>query len=256
MLRAIIVLVALSAGGVAALMSLGPSGAMPADAAGNQVGSTVITTDVLVAASDLDRGSLMDAAAMRWQPWPQSLINAAFITRNQRPDAMTALNGLVLQNRLIAGEPIFDAKLAAGDTGALSILLAAGKRAIAVRISAENSAGGFVLPNDRVDVLLTTTEMDKMGHNTVSSQLILKNVKVLAVDQTVDSTSESVVGKTATLELTPAEVEIVTAAETAGAISLALRPISENGEDSALPVPQKTKLRIFRGGQLEVVDVN
>lgn len=256
MLRVIIILVALSAGGMAAWMSLGPSNALPADAAGSQVSGATGTTDVLVAANDLDRGSLMNAAAMRWQPWPQNLINAAFITRNQRPDAMTTLNGLVLRNALLAGEPIFDAKLAAADTGALSILLASGKRAVAVRISAENSAGGFVLPNDRVDVLLTTTEMDKAGHNSVSSHLILKNVKVLAVDQTIDSTSEAVVGKTATLELTPAEVEIVTAAETAGAISLALRPISENGEDSALPVSQKTQLRIFRGGQLEVVDIN
>ncbi|MBC7477913.1 MAG: Flp pilus assembly protein CpaB [Pseudorhodobacter sp.] len=256
MLRAIIVLVALSAGGVAAWLSLGPSAALSGDAAGSQIGSAVTTTDVLVAATDLDRGSLLNAATMHWQPWPQNLVNAAFITRSQRPDAMTTLTGLVLRNGLTTGEPIFDAKLAAGDTGALSILLASGKRAIAVRISAENSAGGFILPNDRVDVLLTTTEMDKVGHNTVSSHLILKNVKVLAVDQTIDSTSEAVVGKTATLELTPAEVEIVTAAETAGAISLALRPISENGEDSALPVLQKTKLRIFRGGQLEVLDVN
>ena len=259
MLRAMIFLVAVSSGGLAAFMSFSPSGAPPADAVGALSGSTVQTTEVLVAAVDIERGSLMTPAALQWQPWPSTLINAAFITRSQRPDAITALDGLVVRNGLISGEPIFDAKLAAGDTGALSIILAAGKRAVAVRISAENSAGGFVLPNDRVDVMLTTTQMDKAGNNTVSSRLILKNVKVLAVDQAIDSTSEAVVGKTATLELRPAEVEIVTAGETAGAISLALRPISDNGEDSALPpvpVAQKVVLRIFRGGQLEVVDVN
>jgi pilus assembly protein CpaB len=184
------------------------------------------------------------------------LISAVFITRTQRPDAMTALNGLVVRNGLISGEPIFDAKLTAGDIGALSIILSPGKRAVAVRISAENSAGGFVLPNDRVDVLLTTTELDKAGHNIVSSHLILKNVKVLAVDQAIDSNSEAVVGKTATLELKPAEVEVVTAAETSGAISLALRPISDIGEDSTLPVTQRTNLRIFRGGKLEVMYLN
>ena len=256
MLRAIILLAALSSGGAAAWLSLSPSGMRPTDAAGTMSGSPVQTTEVLVAALDLERGSLMGPASTQWQPWPESLINPAFITRSQRPDAMTMMNGLVVRNGFISGEPIFDAKLATGDTGALSIILSPGKRAVAVRISAENSAGGFVLPNDRVDVLLTTTELDKEGNTTVTSQLILKNVKVLAVDQAIDSSSEAVVGKTATLELKPAEVEILTAAETSGAISLALRPISDNGEDSAIPVSQKMNLRIFRGGKLEVVDVN
>jgi pilus assembly protein CpaB len=254
MLRALIVLVALSAGGAAAWMSLGPPSARTADMVAGSVDAS--TTDVLVAAVDLDRGAVVDAAAMRWQPWPQNLVNAAFITRNQRPDAITALTGLVLRNGLISGEPILEAKLAEGDAGALSVILAPGKRAVAVRISAENSAGGFMLPNDRVDVLLTTTQLDKAGHNTVSTRLILKNVKVLAVDQAVDTKSEAVVGKTATLELKPEDVETVTTAETAGALSLALRPLSDNGEDSVVPAPQKTSLRIFRGGQMEVVDVN
>lgn len=192
MLRGLIVLVALSAGGFAAWMSLDPSSALSAEGvvSASQRGATA--TDVLVAAVDLDRGALMDTAAMRWQPWPQDLVSAAFITRNQRPDAIKTLTGLVLRNALISGEPILDAKLAKGDSGALSVILSPGKRAIAVRISAENSAGGFVLPNDRVDVLLTTTQIDKAGHNAVSSRMILKNVKVLAVDQAVDATSEAV----------------------------------------------------------------
>lgn len=255
MLRAFIVLVALSAGGLAAWMSLGPPSTRAADGVSSITGETGATY-VLVAALDLDRGAAVDATGMRWQPWPQDLVNAAFITRTQRPDAIKALTGKVLRAALISGEPIFDAKLGDGEASALSIMLASGKRAIAVRISAENSAGGFVLPNDRVDVILTTTQLDKAGHNLVATRLILKNVKVLAVDQTVDTKDESVVGKTATLELKPTEVEIVTMAETAGAISLALRPMSDNGEDSAVPVAEKTSLRIFRGGQIEVVDVN
>jgi pilus assembly protein CpaB len=75
------------------------------------------------------------------------------------------------------------------------------------------------------------------------------------VDQAVDSTGDAVVSKTATLELKPEEVEILTAAETAGAISLALRPLADNGEDSALPAYETTSLRIYRGGKMEVVDV-
>ena len=256
MLRGLIVLVALSAGGLAAWMSLGQPGLRSADVAEPASASATATTEVLVAAVDLDRGALMDATAMRWQPWPEALVNTAFITRNQRPEAIEALSGLVLRNGLVSGEPILDTRLSEADAGALAVMLAPGKRAVAVRISAENSAGGFVLPNDRVDVLLTTTQLDKAGHNAVSSRLLLKNVKVLAVDQAVDSTGDAVVGKTATLELNPDEVEIVTAAETSGALSLALRPMSDNGEDSLLPVSGTTSLRIFRGGQMEVVEVN
>lgn len=256
MLRGLIVIVALAAGGLAAWLSLGTPTADPVGTASQSVSES---TDVLVAAVDLDRGSVMDPAALRWQAWPVDMINPVYITRAQRPDAMQTLAGLILRNPLIAGEPIFDAKLAGGDAGALSVILAPGKRAVAVRISAENSAGGFVLPNDRVDVLLTTTRLDTTGQNTVISRLILKNVKVLAVDQTSDSTSEAVVGKTATLELSPGEVEIVTAGETSGALSLALRPMSDNAEDSTiptLPTSEKTTLRIFRGGQMEVVEIN
>jgi pilus assembly protein CpaB len=76
----------------------------------------------------------------------------------------------------------------------------------------------------------------------------------LAVDQTIDETSDAVVGKTATLELKPADVEIVTAAEVAGAVSLALRAVSDNGEDSAILVADKKTFRIFRSGQMEVVE--
>lgn len=255
MIRGLIVLVAVLAGGLAAWISLGAPSTQSANLAANALGGRVASTDVLVAADDLDRGTVMDENAMRWQPWPQDLASASFITRNQRPDAIATLAGLVLRNGLVAGEPILDARLAEGEEGALSVILSPGKRAVAVRISAENSAGGFVLPNDRVDVVVTTTQLDNAGNKAVSSRLILKNVKVLAVDQAVDSSSEAVVGKTATLELKPEEVEIVTAAETLGALSLALRPMSDNGDDPALPVPAKTPLRIFRGGKLEMVDV-
>ncbi len=256
MLRGLIVLVALSAGGLAAWMSLAPPGAGPAGRVDGAPQDAADTVDVLVAAVDLDRGSLMGATAMRWQPWPTDLVNPAFITKNQRPDAIETLDGLILRGGLISGEPILDARLVQGDAGALSVILASGRRALSVRISAENSAGGFVLPNDRVDVLLTTTQLDRAGHNAVTSRLILKNVKVLAVDQVVDAAGEAVVGKTATLELKPEEVAVVTAAEISGSLSLALRALSDNAEDPALPMSETTSLRIFRGDQMEVVEVN
>lgn len=255
MLRSFIFLVALLAGGGAVWVSMGA----PAAVTAATDGPAPRMADVLVAAYDLTPGSVLEPGAMRWQPWPQDALNAAFITHDARPDAMHGFAGLIARGGLVAGEPVQDAKLSARDAGALSVILAPGKRAVAVRINAENSAGGFVLPHDRVDVLLTTSHPGASGQNNVSSRVILKNVKVLAVDQMVDGTSEAVVGKTATLELSPAEVEVLTAAEVAGSLSLALRAMSDNDEDSLIVVEEeeaKKTLRIFRGGQLEVVELN
>lgn len=256
MLRGFIFLIAILAGGLAVWMSMGASGRVIAATDRADAGQGVRMHDVLVAASEIAPGTLMDSAAMRWQPWPETALHAAFITRDLRPDAPQAFAGLIVRSGLVAGEPIHDGKLATRDAGALSVILAHGKRAVAVRISAESSAGGFVLPNDRVDVLLTTNQVAPNGTNSVVSRVILKNVKVLAVDQMIDGNSEAVVGKTATLELSPSEVEILTAAEVSGSLSLALRAMSDNAEDSAIVVEERKTLRIFRGGQLEVVDLD
>lgn len=254
MLRAMIFLVAILAGGGAAWMSLVATAPLPSEAVA--VDLTSETTEILVATIDLERGALVDPAAMRWQNWPQEALHPTFITRDLRPDAVLALDGMVVRGGVIAGEPIYEAKLAAGDVGILSVMLSPGRRAIAVRISAENTAGGFVLPNDRVDVLLTTTRQDSSGKNQASSRVILKNVKVLAVDQVIDGSSDTIVGKTATLELKPEEVETLTAAEVSGAVSLALRALADNAETSVIEeIVTKKTLRIFRNGQIEVVEL-
>jgi pilus assembly protein CpaB len=172
MLRGLIFLVALSAGAVAVWMSVGAFGAIPVSTDRQEAGQKTSATEVLVAAIDLAPGSSVDPTAMSWQPWPQEALNPAFITREQRPDAIESFAGLVVRTGLITGEPIHDAKFAVRDAGALSVILSSGKRAVAVRISAENSAGGFVLPNDRVDVLLTTSVLLATGQNNASSRVI------------------------------------------------------------------------------------
>lgn len=255
MLRGLIFLMAILAAGGAAWMSLSSSGAVSAsDGSQDTVVSSM--TQILVAAVDLPAGALADTTSFRWQSWPMDTVNASFITHDLRPDAGAAFAGQIVRAGLIAGEPIYDAKFAAGDAGALAVILASGKQAVAVRVSAENSAGGFVLPNDRVDVLLTTNRPDAVGMNRFTSKVILKNVKVLAVDQMTDGSSDAVVGKTATLELKPAEVEIVTAAEASGALSLALRAMADNGDVAELLVTEKRTIRIIRGGQLEIVELD
>ena len=172
---------------------------------------------------------------MRWQSWPESALNSAYITRSARPDALETLANSYVRNHMSAGEPIRDENLLPATGGFLSTLLSSGKRAIGVRITAESTAGGFILPNDRVDVLLTVALQGQSDHFT---RTILRNVPVLAIDQSVDDRSQdektkakaAIVGRTATLELDPRQAEILTSGEATGTISLALRSVTDNGE--------------------------
>jgi pilus assembly protein CpaB len=121
---------------------------------------------------------------------------------------------------------------------------------MAVRISAESTAGGFILPNDRVDVL-------RSDGKSMVSQTILSNVRVLAIDQVVDdankndSSKANVIGKTATLELDPSQAEIITAAQAAGTLSLSLRSAADNDD---YHISNRQAVRIIRAGHSEVLN--
>src|SRR5207253_3274524 len=135
-----------------------------------------------------------------------------YVTRSSRPDAIDTLAGAIIRNHIAGGEPIQEGNLTPRHAGYLATVLPAGKRAMAVRVSAESTAGGFILPNDRVDVLHSDGK-SPLSHT------ILSNVRVLAIDQVVDDTTKNenskanVIGKTATLELDPSQAEILTAAQ-------------------------------------------
>ena len=256
MLRVAIFVLALLAGGGAAWLSTGMSGAAPVIAEAGAAAPMAPRQEVLVAAVDVVPGMMIEAGSLRWQSWPPDALNETFILRSTRPDAAEELAGMIAPNGVVTGEPVHEGKLSAGDAGILSVMLESGRRAVAVRISAENTAGGLIIPNDRVDVLHTTTRTDAGGQAEASSRVILSNVRVLAIDQMVDSTSGAIVGKTATLELAPEEVEVVTGAEASGAISLALRALADNDETSIAEVVESNTVRVFRAGLEETIEVN
>jgi pilus assembly protein CpaB len=253
MLRALILVFALLAGGLAAWFAMpkaGDSGVAVLAAAAPPPPSM----GVLVAATDLAAGATLTAETLRWQDWPVAAVNAAFITQDAKPDAVVSMAGLVVRTGLVAGEPIYESRLVGAGAGYLSVMLATGRRAIAVRISAENTAGGFILPDDHVDVLHTVSSVDPSGKMQAKSSLILQNVRVLAIDQmTADRQSDSVVGKTATLELNAEQVEAISAAEASGALSLALRAVADNSETSELVTVRPRTVQIFRTGGVEVI---
>ena len=136
-----------------------------------------------------------------------------------------------------AGEPIRESKLIkAKGSGYMAAILPSGMRAISVEISPETGAGGFILPNDHVDVILSRRDRlaeKSAGVEVHTSEVILSNVRVLAIDQTVEEKNGQrvVVGKTATLELAPRQAETLALSRQLGTLSLALRSLVDSDKD-------------------------
>ncbi len=171
--------------------------------------------------------------------------------------------GSVVREPILAGEPIVARKIVrAGDSGYLAAYLEPGMRAMAIKVSVETAAGGFILPGDRVDVLLTqqTTLSNLDGASQASkfrSSMVMQNVKVLAIDQTTRAgeDEQSVVGATATLELRPSDSEALALAKSEGELSLVLRSYADTaGPSGRVQAPRESSaVRIFRGGAPETV---
>ena len=227
--RIVVLFIALSAGAVAAYLASG-SDNKPAPA--EQV-VQLPTVDVLVAKADIGLGQALTPNDVQWQSWPASTAGNTFIRRNDRPGATTQLAGSIARAPFIAGEPIREAKLVKADgSGFMAAILPTGMRAVSTEISPETGAGGFILPNDRVDVLLTRREKNPNPTATadiVHSEILLANVRVLAIDQAPKEKEgqNSVVGKTVTLELKPEQAATLAAGRQAGTLSLALRSIAD-----------------------------
>jgi pilus assembly protein CpaB len=225
--RIIVLVIALVAGGIAALLA-GRSGETPPAPAPV---AQLETVDVLVAGSDIGLGQLVGGHDLRWQTWPAAAANSNFIRRGDRPDAVNQLAGSITRQPFAAGEPIREIKLIKGKgSGYMAAILPTGMRAISTEISAETGAGGFILPNDHVDVILSRRDKEAekaVGVEVHSSETILSNVRVLAIDQTVEEKNGQrvVVGKTATLELSPRQAETLALSRQMGTLSLALRSL-------------------------------
>jgi pilus assembly protein CpaB len=225
--RIIVLSVAIGAGGIAAYLASG-SDKPPAEPV-----AQLQTVDVLVAKSDINLGQTLLAEDMQWQTWPTAAASNTFIRRTERPDATTQIAGSIARSPFIAGEPIREPKLIkANGSGFMAAILPTGMRAISTEISPETGAGGFILPNDRVDVILSRREKnpDKSASaDIVVSEIILTNIRVLAIDQAPKEKEgqNSVVGRTATLELKPEQAPLLAAARQAGTLSLALRSIAD-----------------------------
>lgn len=230
--RLVVLAVAIGAGGLAALLA-GRSEKPPE--VKQQAAPQISTVDILVAKSDISMGQAISPGEVQWQAWPAGTAVGNFIRKTDRPTAIEDLAGHIARAPFVAGEPIREAKLVnAKGSGFMAAILPSGMRAVSTQISPETGAGGFILPNDHVDVILTRRDAERTAGTQQSSETILSNIRVLAIDQTVEEKNgqKVVVGKTATLELSPSQAETLTLGQQLGTLSLALRSITDASRDT------------------------
>lgn len=220
----------------------------------------VETVKVLTASADISLGNVLKAKSLKWQEWPKSAISAHLVTNKNEPGAIKKFTGATVRAPFVTGEPILARKLVINNQGGvMSAILPAGMRATSTKISPETGAGGFILPNDRVDVILTRQEPGARGTTKYFSETILTNVRVLAIDQTIedkeskDAKGKSAVGKTATLELTSEQTEVLALSEKRGSLSLALRSLVDSRPGANKPEFADSSRRRGRNGSVTVL---
>jgi pilus assembly protein CpaB len=186
---------------------------------------------VLVARNGVRAGQLIKPEDLRWQAWPQGTLPPTYILEGKRQ--ISDFIGAVARTPLSVGQPIVETDIVMpGSRGFLAAVLKPGLRAVSVPVTATTAVSGFIYAGDRVDVLLTHTLNGPNGQHS-ATETILRNARVIAMDQKVDFApgDKPDVAKTATLELTAKQTEIVTLTVKMGDLSLALRSIQDMDED-------------------------
>jgi len=260
--RIVLLLVALLAGGLAAWLAT-RGGSEPAPVAPQVVQEA--RSQVLVAKTAIGIGQRLSGDSLQWQDWPEGAVRPEYITQQGTPNAIDDMQGAVARFELFPGEPILQSKLVRADQGYLSAVLDKGMRGISISVSADSASGGFIVPNDHVDVILS-----RSGPLGTQSETILSNVRVLAINTRLGETGTTgapddgsgadsadpksqVFANTAiaTLELDPGQAETVVNATQLGKLSLALRSIvhfSPAATDIS-QIQRNAPIKIIRYGQ-------
>ena len=237
-------------------------------------GSVSIADPAQPAADAAARTSAGKTAPAKGGKTPEGEVAEAAATVTRAVDRLggggpkAAYVGAVVREAFLAGEPIVDGKVVrAGESGFMAVVLQPGMRAMSVPITVETASGGFILPGDRVDVLLSaqiqSENEEGAPRKAFMANLVLQNVKVLAIDQATqpEKGATTVVGATATLEVGPREAEALALAKAQGDLSLVLRSYADVGGPSGVATASRTSqrgasVRIFRNGESTTVAVN
>ncbi|MEO1150551.1 MAG: Flp pilus assembly protein CpaB [Pseudomonadota bacterium] len=240
--KIVVVLIALVAGGGAFYLTLtNQNNNEPAPVPVIQA-TKEKTVGVLVASVPLDRGAKLNIDAVEWKDWPEKVIgvDSAFIT-DQQADAIEKLEGAIAKTSFVPGEPLVESKIVrAGANGVLAAVMTPGMRALALRVTPETASGGFILPGDRVDIINAVSA--GRGEPTIATT-IFRDIRVLAVNEVYTENPETAVidGVNITMEFEPAQAEAFIAARTEGKLSLSLRSIREDDDQTAESTSNRKK---------------
>lgn len=209
--------------------------------AGGGAVRSVALSQVLVAATDLPTGTIMRHEHVEWRPWPTDAVDPRYATEDTHQ--VEGFVGAVARTGIAAGEPIVESRLVRlGDSGFLAAILQPGMRALTVEIDASSGIAGLIMPGDRVDVIVTHEigrDEDQLTRR--ASETVLRNVRVLALDQRLDDVSKQAgLAKTATLELEPKQTEVLAMVADLGRLSLSLRALPGDDEREAGPRRNRT----------------
>ncbi len=223
------------------------------------------TVQVLVAKRDLAVGDRIDTPDVSWQAWPADATNPAYIvdgpptvapgqnltgaaTRvadaakvavSGPSPALTSVVGTLVRMPILAGEPVLRSKLVrAGAAGVMAVTLDPGMRAMALPLTAESAVGGFILPGDHVDIVLSQQldRDDGLGSagpagkdKHFAARVVLNNVRVLAIDQSNVGPDKGIaqIGATATVEVSPDQAQQLVVAKNDGQLTFVLRSYAD-----------------------------
>ncbi|MEX0697526.1 MAG: Flp pilus assembly protein CpaB [Dongiaceae bacterium] len=194
---------------------------------------------VLVAKSDLPTGLFLKEEHLRWQAWPSETFDPGYLVENTHD--LSTLVGAVVRSSIAAGQPITEGRVVRpGDRGFLAAVLKPGMRAVSVALTPTTGISGLVFPGDRVDMVLTQSlpiDENESSYAHRSSETVLENVRILAIDQSMqDQAEDAAPAQTATIEVTPKQVEAVAVAAELGRLSLSLRSLGRAELEAADPV--------------------
>lgn len=264
--RILLLVVALVAGLLAAFLVTRGGGTVPTP-------QTIVTevlqpearAKILVARTAIGMGERLSGDTLEWIDWPAGAVRAEYVTESAMPDAIARLTDAVARFEFFPGEPIREQKLVHSSQGYLSAVLSEGMRGVSVPVTPEAGAGGFIVPNDRVDVVLT-----RSGDGGRVSEVVLANVRVLAIGRRLGEVGESAGQSSsdasstggpqaqvferetiATLELTPRQAETIINANSRGALTLVLRSVVDFSEDPVIAEAQAASqaVRLIRFGR-------
>jgi len=213
------------------------------------------TTTIVIAARQLPVGTPLTEDSIQEIPWAARVVPAGLFTSKEAlfKDGRRIALATIQEN-----EPILTAEITGpGERASLSTLLDKDKRAITIRVDDVRGVAGFILPNDCVDVVLIRAATDASGSR--QSDLLLQDVKVIAIDQIASQQKNNPVAKALTLEVTPVQAQKISLATNVGSLSLILRKAGDanivahrrvteidlsNEPRPAPPAPAPTTVRI------------